>query len=428
MLIDFTVENFRSFAGAQTFSMIASKDSSYERNLVANGAFRLLKVAALYGANASGKSNLIKSFEFMDRFVGGSATEMNLGDPIPGIEPFRLDRQWHTQPSSFAIRLIIQGTEYQYGFSATRERVQKEWLYFKREGGRETPALVREYDPAVGKTQWHMRGELKEQAQAAVKATRDNGLFLSQAAQMNVEFVKELFLWFRRHFWYLDLSSPPTGFLVQQTAKRISEDQSFRARIEKLVQDADLGIGKLAAQEEEVSLEGAPKEIREWLSVLPKSRHYAVRTFHALRDSGERVEFSLEQDESLGTQRFFGIIGRMLKALDDGDVLVVDELDCSMHPLLTQKFVELFQSSEANRNGAQLLFTTHDSTLMSRSLLRRDQIWFSEKNDKAATQLFSLCDIERTPRKHEAFEKNYLAGRYGAVPSFGPALEDHEVR
>ena len=428
MLIDFTVENFRSFADAQTFSMIASKDSSNPQNVVECGTFRLLKAVALYGANASGKSNLIKSLEFMDSFVGGSATLMNLDDPISGIAPFRLDRQLQAKPSSFAVRLLINGTEYQYGFSATRERVHDEWLNLKREGGRVTSALSREYDAAHDKTRWNLRGELKEQASAMVKTTRDNGLFLSHAAQMNVEFVKELFRWFRRRLWSLDLSAPPTGVLIQQTAKRISEDETFRARVEKLVHDADFGIGELTAKQEAVSFDRAPKEVREWLSALPKSEHYVVRTSHTLPDSGEAVEFSLEEDESLGTQRFFGIVGRMLKVLDDGDVLVVDELDCSMHPLLTQKLVELFQSDEANRNGAQLLFTTHDSSLMNRSLFRRDQIWFSEKNEKAATQLFSLCDIERTPRKREAFEKNYLAGIYGGVPSFGPAFEDCEIR
>lgn len=134
---------------------------------------------------------------FLGRFIEESATKMNLGDPISGIEPFRLDRQWRTKPCSFGIRLLIQGSEYQYGFSATQERVHREWLYVKREGGRVSKALVREYDSTSNTTDWNLRGDLKEQAQTAVKATRDNGLLLSQAAQMNVDFVKELFLWFR---------------------------------------------------------------------------------------------------------------------------------------------------------------------------------------------------------------------------------------
>ena len=199
------------------------------------------------------------------------------------------------------------------------------------------------------------------------------------------------------------------------------------ARAERLIRDADLGISELKAMEEPVSFdEAAPKEIREWLLTLLNA--YEVRTLHRLHDSEERVEFSLEQNESLGTQRFFALVGPVLDALDRGNVLVVDELDCSMHPLLTRKLVELFQSQEANPHGAQLVFATHDSSLMSPSLLRRDQVWFSGKNGKAATELFALCDIEPAPRKHEAFEKNYLAGRYGAVPSFGPVLEDYEVR
>jgi energy-coupling factor transporter ATP-binding protein EcfA2 len=421
MLIDFTVENFRSFAEAQTFSMIASKDSSHEQNVVQQGPFRLLKLAALFGANASGKSNLIKAFAFMNGFVQESATKMNLGDRIWGIEPFRLDREWPAKPSTFAVRLLLNGTEYQYGFSATQERIHKEWLHLKREGGRVTPALLRQYDDAAGTTNWHMRGELKEQASAAEKATRDNGLFLSQAAQMNVELVKELFLWFRGHFWCLDLSTPPTQF-VQLTARRVSENQSFHARVERLVHDADLGIGKLEANKH-ATFAGAPKEPRE---LLPRAEHYEVRTLHSVHGLEEPVEFSLERDESLGTQRFFAIAGIIVLALDKGGLLVVDELDCSTHPLLTQKVVELFQSNDANENGAQLLFATHDSSLISPSLLRRDQIWFSDKNDKAATQLFSLSDIEAKPRKHEAFAKNYLAGRYGAVPSFGPSLENYE--
>ena len=427
MLIDFTVENFRSFSDAQTFSMIAAKDLSKPQSVVETGAFRLLKAAALFGANASGKSNLMKSFRVMDRFIGDSATRINLGDPIAGIEPFRLDRHWQTKPSSFAIRLLINGTEYQYGFSATRDRVHKEWLYLKRAGGRVTPAVSREYDPALDNTHWQTHGELREQAAEAVKATRDNGLFLSQAAQMNVDFVKELFLWFRRRLWCFDLSMPPIN-LVQQTAQRISEDEHLRSRVERLVRDADFGIGSLSAKKVPVSLHAIPKEIRKALSQFRDAEHYEIRTRHEVHNLEEPVEFSLEDEESFGTQRFFGIVGRILQSLDNGDLLVVDEFDCSMHPHLTRKLVELFLNGEANPKGAQLLFATHDSTLMDPRFLRRDQIWLSEKNERGATQLFSLCEIEKTPRKREAFEKRYLAGRYGGVPSFGPALEDYEIR
>jgi hypothetical protein len=346
-----------------------------------------------------------------------------------GIEPFRLDQEWRNKPSSFAIRLLIRGTEYQYGFAATQERVHREWLYVKREGGRVSQALDRGYGSTTHTTQWYLRGELKEQAQAAVKATRDNGLFLSQAAQMNVDFLTELFLWFRYRDWNLDLSTLPLR-TMQATAKRVLDDPAFRGQIERLIRDADLGISQLVVQKRKlpnVSLSGIPG-IPGPAPRIPYAEYHEVQTYHHSPDSDEPVEFSLEQDESLGTQRFFSMLGPIVAGLELGALLVVDELDCSMHPLLTRKLVELFQSNEANPNGAQLVFATHDSSLMGPSLLRRDQVWFSEKDEKAATRLFSLCDIERTPRKREAFEKNYLAGRYGAVPSFGPALEDFELR
>ena len=186
--------------------------------------------------------------------------------------------------------------------------------------------------------------------------------------------------------------------------------------MERLIRDADLGISQLAVQKGPL-----PKVTLKGFLDLPSRasdpENYEVQTFHHSPELDEPVEFSLERDESLGTPRFFSMLGPIVQILEQGDLLVVDELDCSMHPLLTQNLVELFQSNEANPNGAQLVFATHDSSLMSPSLLRRDQIWFSEKNEKAATQLFSLCDIERIPRKRKAFEKNYLAGRYGAVPA-----------
>ena len=153
---------------------------------------------------------------------------------------------------------------------------------------------------------------------------------------------------------------------------------------------------------------------------------FSVATEHLINGEEAPIPFSLEEDESQGTQRFFALAEPILSALSDGDLLVIDELDCSMHPLLTRKVIELFQSPEENTNGAQLVFATHDSSVMDPTLLRRDQIWLTEKRVNGATDLFSLYDFgaDSRPRKDTAFERNYLAGRYGAVPSFGPFFED----
>ncbi len=440
MLISFTVGNFRSFAEPQTLSMVAAKDDAHPGHVVDCGTFGLLRTAGLYGANASGKSNLIKAFRVAKDFVALSATKMNLGDPIPGANPFRLDKSFAAKPSSFEVRLLLGGAEYQYGFSVTKDRVHDEWLYVKRAGTKVSHPLMRRFDAETGKTGWTLRGELRG-AKDITEKTRDNGLFLSRAAEMNVDFVKELFSWFQGGTRQLDLSTPPLA-LMSETARRIGEDAGFRSRVERLSHDADLGIEGLSAGRPAVmgdrDSEAAVLFVRTLLDLAERGPDelqggfivHTVQTRHRVADSNDSVEFSLEKDESGGTQRLFALSGPILDSLDNGNLLVVDELECSMHPLLTRKVVELFQDPRANPKGAQLIFATHDSTLMSPALLRRDQIWLTEKNSRSATEMFSLSEIEREkrPRKEEAFGKNYLAGRYGGVPSFGPALEDFEVR
>jgi uncharacterized protein len=461
MLISFTVGNYRSFGDEQTLSLEAVKDNTHSDHVVNRGNFSLLKSVAIYGSNASGKSNLLKAFEFMADFVRSSATGMNLGDPIRGADRFRLDKARSDMPCSFDIRVLLNETEYQYGFSASMERVHDEWLYVTRKGMRSTNPLSRRFDPSSDKTDWKLRGELKG-SHDLIEKTRDNGLFLSRAAEMNVGFVKELFLWFTKRMRYWHLAEWPAAALIQLTARRIERSDSIRARIERLIHDADFGIDGLSTSKESIfgSVEDISEEarkvsgyledgseetrkfsrdIREWVeSVALRNERgvgdalnkFTVRTLHRIPNCEDSVAFSLETDESDGTRRFFGVIGTILEALDDAGLLIVDELDCSIHPQLTRKLVEMFHSEEANPKGAQLLFATHDTNLMTPSLFRRDQIWLTEKTQKGNTEIFSLSDIEsdRRPRKEEPFEKNYLAGRYGGVPSFGPALEDFGVQ
>ena len=226
MLISFSVENYRSFADEQTLSLEAVKDDAHPDHVVDCGRFSLLKTAALYGANASGKSNLLKAFDFMAGFVKASATKMTLGDPIRGADCFRLDKARAGMPCSFDIRVLLNETEYQYGFSATKERVHDEWLYITRKGARvDEPAFPHVLIPATGKTEWTLRGELKG-AKDITEKTRDNGLFLSRAAEMNVDCVKELFSWFMGRLRYLNLASPSRG-LMEETARRMKRTTPF---------------------------------------------------------------------------------------------------------------------------------------------------------------------------------------------------------
>ena len=438
MLIQFSVQNYRSFREEQTLSLVAGKDATHPDSLInCEGKFRLSKVASIYGANASGKSNLVKAMQAMERFILFSATEMNLGDRIEYASPFRLDTSTVQEPSRFEITLLIKGDIFVYGFSATKEQVHDEWLFVRPQGKkRDSKWLQRSRDKASGTTSWAFRGPLKREGGLLKEKTRDNGLVLSRAAELNIEAVKPLYLWFRNTFGIFDLSDPPTD---QLTARKMSDDKEFRNRVIRFIREADFGIDSLSVKEEEWMQrfsDDTSEEFRQMFVALQnlgkklvdreKLTLFSITTEHSLNGGEAKISFSIEEDESNGTQRFFALAGPLLSALSDGSLLVIDELDCSMHPLLTRKVIELFQSPEENTNGAQLVFTTHDSSVMDQTLLRRDQIWLTEKRANGATELFSLYDFgtDSRPRKDTAFEKNYLAGRYGAIPSFGPFFED----
>jgi hypothetical protein len=247
MLIEFRVGNFRSFDVPQTFSLVASSDTRHPDNCIPFGKQRLLKSAAVYGANASGKSNLIKAFDFMRRFVLSSATTMNVGDEIP-VVPFQLNPESRRQASFFEAQFVVGEVRYQYGFTATNRRVQDEWLIAYPKS-RPRHLLERRFDPATGQTTWAFRGDLAKEETLLKERTRDNGLVLSRGAELNVAPLTTVFLWFRQKMSVLDLSTSPAP-LIDQTAGRLKDDAAFRERVLRLIRHADLGISDLEVSEE----------------------------------------------------------------------------------------------------------------------------------------------------------------------------------
>lgn len=441
MLIEFRVANFRSFNEEQTISLIASKrDDAHSGNLIMGEKFNLLKAAAIYGPNASGKSNLIKAIHFMKMFILNSATKMNQGDKIRGITPFRLSLDSQKQPSFFEVTIVVDNTRYEYGFSATADRVHDEWLIASPPPPKKRRLwFERRFDPKTNETQWVFRNPFKKaDEQILKKNTRDNGLVLSRGAELNIKPLHQVFLWFRENLWVFDLSAQPLS-LMQETARRIRENRAFYKDVLQLIQHADLGIDEIVVAEEPFELKDVPEELKAVVSALTDAMTslgaserglLTVKTLHHLAGLKGYEEFDIQMDESNGTQRFFALAGPFLDALAKGTVVVIDELECSMHPLLTRKLIELFQSPEANKKGAQLIFATHDSTLMDPELFRRDQIRLVEKNRRGASEVFSLYDFDTKdrPRNTEAFQRNYLAGRYGGVPKFGSTFEDLEFK
>ena len=438
MLIEFRVKNFRSFWDEQTLSMVAGgakRDKTRPENLIECGSFSLVKAAAIYGANASGKSNVVQAILAMQEFVMVSARHMNLGDPVRAAVPFRLSLQTGGQPSSFEVAVLLDGATYIYGFSVDAAKVLDEWLEVVPAGGRKVRWIDRRLGEG-GQREWTFGGPLKKDAAFLQEKTRDNALILSRGADLNIDALKSLYLWFRKSLEVHDLSDwSDIATMAAGTAKRAAEDQAYRQRIARMLRDADLGISGIRILEQPAlrppeNLSGGQREIDLAAKAAREAAgRFAVATQHTIPGTGDIVDFRMDQDESNGTRRLFALAEPILRALDEGCLLVLDELDCSMHPNLTRRLLDLFQSQTANKKGAQLVFATHDSSLLDSGLLRRDQIWFTEKDEHQATQLYSLYDfpVQDRPRRHSALERNYLAGRMGAVPTFGSMFEDKET-
>lgn len=421
MLIEFRVGNYRSFRDLTTLSMIAAKLRSKDAKLDQNNIFQipgappLLTTAAIYGPNASGKSNLIRAFHFMRNFVLGSTRETRASGAID-VESFRLHTKTVDQPSHFEVVFVAGGKRYRYGFEATKERVEEEWLFYVPRT-REARLFERWGDEIK-------LGPSFKEGRGLIDKTRPNALFLSVAAQFNGPIAQQVVQWFQ----HMGVISGLQDIDIRvYTMRRFLDDPNATKEITALIKRLDLGIVDLDVQETPVAREalpeGLPDAIRDAFAALmdASSMKLTVATSHPLYDEqGKRVavvDFDLDEHESEGTKKLFALAGPLVDTLKNGHVLVVDELDARLHPLLTREIVSLFNSPRTNPKHAQLIFTTQDTNLLDNRFLRRDQIWFTEKDRQGASHLYSL--VEFKVRNDAAFEKDYVRGRYGAIPYLG---------
>lgn len=422
MLIEFSVGNFRSFKEIVTLSMVAAKLSSKDKALDENNVFEaagappLLTSAAIYGANASGKSNLVAAMAFMREFALNSHKETQPTGAIDA-ERFRLSLATINQPSHFEIVFVVDGTRYRYGFDVTPERVEREWLFLVP-SRREAWLFERVGDEIVLSERFREGREIEAR-------TRSNALFLSVVAQFNGPIAQRVLRWFRQ----IGIASGLQDESMLYYTLNSFLDGTHRDDVRELIRRLDLGIEdvvveRISAPAELGLPDGAPEALRTVLTALrelPDSNLYAVRMIHGQNGNGDasatQETFDLNVHESAGTRKLFSMAGPLMKALDEGRLLVIDELDARLHPLMTREIIALFNSRQTNPQHAQLIFTTQDTNLLDNRLLRRDQIWFTEKNRQGATQLYSLAEFK--VRNDEAFERNYIQGRYGAVPFLG---------
>ena len=404
MLIKFSVSNYRSFHQTQEISMVAStgiKEDLLEENAFESGVkdIRLLKSAAIYGANASGKTNLLKAFSFMGAFVSGALTAKK-GSPIP-VETFLLNSEAEKKPTCFEIIFIQNNIRYDYRFSVTSERVIHESLYGYPSGRPEKYFERNFVDTNVSKIYFenydYSQGTSHRLDKQIIKKTRSDVLYFSNAAFFNNKEIEPIHEWFIKRATVI---SPNNSYPVS-TAKYCSNEEG-KNRVLSLLKTADIAI----------------KDIEVVWQQFAGVKGVDIKFIRNQNDTDNEVKTDFKYHESEGTKQYFNLIYYWIDALENGYVLVIDELDDHLHPNLLSQLIELFHNPEYNKKGAQLIFTTHATHLMHANLLRRDQIWFTQKNDHNESELYSLAEFKGV-RIGEAIERNYLRGKYGATPLLG---------
>ncbi|MBN1461488.1 MAG: ATP-binding protein [Armatimonadetes bacterium] len=433
MLISFRTENFRSFRDTGQISLVVPNWVESDHLVVsAPGDLRLGTVAAIYGSNASGKTNVVRAIWRMSVMVANSHQSWKPSSKLPH-EPFFADPH-DKSPTMFEADVILDGERYQYGFRFGRERFLEEWLYTFPKG---RPRLMFDRD-VRRENEFRFGRGLRGRPHVIADLTRENSLFLSAAAANNHEELSRLAQWFDRGV----IRAVPVDVesRLRDTVGRL-QDATYKERILNLLKFADLGISDAKVVANEVDEEFKDKVSRAMQAIDPEINvdDFDWNLFAQGTQLGHRVDDGLQafldlDEESQGTRVWLGLIGWILSALDHGRLLLVDELDASLHPRLSSEVIRIFHDPDLNGRGAQLVFNSHDPSLLGAlvadSPLRRDEVWLTEKMQDGATRLYPLTDFR--PRRAENLERGYLQGRYGAVPfvdrdyaaaAFGPVEE-----
>jgi hypothetical protein len=398
VLVEFKVGNYLSFDEPVKLSMVASRIQEHRETHVLRGSqdMPLLPPMALYGANASGKTNLFRAMRFMSDLVKNSSKDSQADEEI-GVQGFRLREDAETLPSLFEVSFICDAVLYRYGFEVDRHRVHKEWLFYRP---KRTEILLFKRDQQSINV-----GSGFAEARGLESKTRENALFLSVVAQFNGDISRKILKWFSQ---FVVISAAYNRSLIP-TVRALTDDSN---RVLEVLKAADIGI------------EGIGVDVDDPLASTsngPRQRE-RVYTEHKIFDRDQHVsgvaKFDLMSEESEGTQKLFSLIAPILRSLEGGWILAIDEVDARLHPLITEFLIQFFHSPDSNRNGAQLLLTTHDTNLLTRRIFRRDQIWFVEKNRYGASDLYSLADYHI--RNDATYQKDYLLGKYGGIPYMGP--------
>jgi AAA15 family ATPase/GTPase len=409
MLIEFSVANFRSIKERQTLSMATGEIADNNRHVLSTGfnaVPRLNEIAAVYGPNGAGKSNLVTAMDFFQEFVANSSKESQRGESID-IKPFLFSGSTRDKPSEFEAAFIYDGYLFQYGFIVDAQQVHEEWLYATPQGKEKQKSQLWMERNADG---IRVKKELKGAKETWKEATRDNALFLSTAVHLNSKDFRKPFEWIRKKFKIL----PNPRFLGHGFTLRQIDEHGKIVDMLRFMQDFDASFNDVKIVKSKFT-EDEIKSIPEFLKQkiggnFHEAEKIEVFTIHRTEE-GADYPLPLD-DESQGTRRLFSFAGPILDVLENGMTLVVDELHNSLHPRALQGIVALFQNKDFNRNNAQLIFTTHETSIMD--MIGKDQLWLIDKKGIGATVLTAASEFKG--RTGTSLEKSYLSGRYGALP------------
>lgn len=410
MLIQFNFKNFKSFREETTLDLSAARMTEFSDRVVTIGNEKILPVAAIYGANASGKSNIYSAFEYMSKYVVNS---FKYGDEEEKFEeyrptPFLFDSISSDAESSFEVYFTVTGDKaekiYNYGFCVDREGITEEWLNVKAKTARKYSTVF--YRNTV-ENELDLSGFPKNSRNNIQVALEKQVLIVSLGAKLKISECKIIRDWFLVNE-FADFGDIFTNFyLSRRLPRRFVEDKEVQNRVIEYLSSFDEHI-------KDFKIEKIPYDEEN------KRDAYKINVLHKMIDSNDMAEIPLSM-ESAGTLKMFSLYPELQKVLERGSVFFIDELNARLHPLLVRNFVITFLNPEINKNHAQLIFTTHDTWQLSNQLLRRDEIWFVEKNSQQISTLYSLADFVDEDgsriRKDESYEKNYLIGKYGAIPT-----------
>jgi len=431
MLVEFSVSNYRSIGDEQILSLVPSEQKEYLNNIIEKGQYKALNAIGIYGNNASGKSNVLNAIELLDKLLYFSARS-NSTTKLP-YQPFLLRKGYELKPTKLEITFIIDENRYRFGLEYNKNQIVREWLYCKKATLIEVMLFERQGDIIDVSEEYKGSPEL---INAAIEATKDNSLFISTGDMLNIAGAKLIFKWFDK---LVSINGIETE-REEMTTVHLWENKEYRQKIKEYLMFLNLDIQNLDILIEDIDVSKLLSNLDEnarnkLIKEFQGTQGFKTITVHqAYNEQGNTTtqlrRWDLDNHESEGTKKAFHLSGPIIRTLSEGGVLVIDEIEAKMHPMMTINSINLFLNKATNPYGAQIIFATHDTNLLTYCPLRRDQINFVEKNNWEATEIYALSDFsyfdETSERPDVDKEKRYFEGRYGAIPALGSFMEKLE--